>query len=599
MTDRASVPWDVDSSASDCACCSARFTVTKRKHHCRNCGRIVCGPCSIYRWALEGGKPIRFCVDCNCAILARKRGIDLEEVALLINKYVKDNNVQDSNAGIDNLEDAASKDGISMSVVRGLEVEVGTEGKDLQPPSANNHNQEAHLSPLANDESDTPAKAWRYLCILPAPVPLIVMTGLIAPSLNTHGCFQGLRFKIVKVLDEVAKIHSVSVKIQDKRVPEALSLILVLDQLDNPPATRDRTTTAGDKTPATCQIQESKFYIPSTGPSASLCGRSCRKKFTDTYQALRRQHCEQIRSHREEQDMLRLLKDTAPSWGDERSERLLRDLWSALQPDRAFPGPKSEDWTRIGFQGRDPITDFRGVGTLSLDCLAYWAWHRTKFSRSLVAQEDTRAYPVCCAGINLVNMIVLELGMSKTQSTSELFQLFCRSGPPAKFFQELLCTCFELLDYLFVTTKAGYMDFPNVLRMTTAKLKKDIAQRPVNVKHLLKLLDPHSPIKKNLLSARPSMPDYEFQNDVDITAYPLTPVEGSSPLLELDPVMLGEQFMEEEGFQPVPSLRDFQESPVPSLGDSVKGSRSGLSEEDSDSDVGIIPNFDFQRLSTT
>ena len=43
--------------------------------------------------------------------------------------------------------------------------------------------------------------------------------------------------------------------------------------------------------------------------------------------------------------------------------------------DQKLNGPEADrpDWTLIGFQGLDPITDFRGGGLLSLVQLIYFA----------------------------------------------------------------------------------------------------------------------------------------------------------------------------------------------------------------------------------
>lgn len=38
--------WQADNEASECAICHAQFTFFFRKHHCRMCGRVVCGKCS-------------------------------------------------------------------------------------------------------------------------------------------------------------------------------------------------------------------------------------------------------------------------------------------------------------------------------------------------------------------------------------------------------------------------------------------------------------------------------------------------------------------------------------------------------------------------
>ena len=48
---------------------------------------------------------------------------------------------------------------------------------------------------------------------------------------------------------------------------------------------------------------------------------------------------------------------------DETHLALLRQLWASLQPTRPFIA-RSHEWTRLGFQGDDPTTDFRGMGCL-------------------------------------------------------------------------------------------------------------------------------------------------------------------------------------------------------------------------------------------
>lgn len=45
--------WTPDGSASNCNCCQANFSLTKRKHHCRSCGEVVCKNCSEHLLPLE------------------------------------------------------------------------------------------------------------------------------------------------------------------------------------------------------------------------------------------------------------------------------------------------------------------------------------------------------------------------------------------------------------------------------------------------------------------------------------------------------------------------------------------------------------------
>ena len=47
-------------------------------------------------------------------------------------------------------------------------------------------------------------------------------------------------------------------------------------------------------------------------------------------------------------------------------EALLAQLWSKLKPNTKLTSRISKQWTEIGFQGDDPMTDFRGMGLLGL-----------------------------------------------------------------------------------------------------------------------------------------------------------------------------------------------------------------------------------------
>ncbi|KAF2197774.1 FYVE-domain-containing protein [Delitschia confertaspora ATCC 74209] len=48
-TDIVVPPWQPDEEASSCPVCGHSFTFFYRKHHCRKCGRVVCGNCSLHR----------------------------------------------------------------------------------------------------------------------------------------------------------------------------------------------------------------------------------------------------------------------------------------------------------------------------------------------------------------------------------------------------------------------------------------------------------------------------------------------------------------------------------------------------------------------
>ena len=59
--------WRPDASASACTCCGKKFTMLIRKHHCRNCGLVVCGSCSGTRVLLphiDEAYKVRICGSC-------------------------------------------------------------------------------------------------------------------------------------------------------------------------------------------------------------------------------------------------------------------------------------------------------------------------------------------------------------------------------------------------------------------------------------------------------------------------------------------------------------------------------------------------------
>eukprot|EP00644_Phytophthora_capsici_P016703 jgi/Phyca11/122260/e_gw1.47.444.1 len=54
-------------SRKSCCVCQGKFTMSRRKHHCRLCGDVACSKCSeIHQIKLgKAGKcPFRICVNC-------------------------------------------------------------------------------------------------------------------------------------------------------------------------------------------------------------------------------------------------------------------------------------------------------------------------------------------------------------------------------------------------------------------------------------------------------------------------------------------------------------------------------------------------------
>ncbi|XP_066503034.1 zinc finger FYVE domain-containing protein 9 isoform X2 [Hoplias malabaricus] len=65
--------WVPDSQAPACMKCGSRFSFTRRRHHCRACGKVFCVVCCDLRFRLThlGGKEGRVCVTCHSTLINR------------------------------------------------------------------------------------------------------------------------------------------------------------------------------------------------------------------------------------------------------------------------------------------------------------------------------------------------------------------------------------------------------------------------------------------------------------------------------------------------------------------------------------------------
>ena len=61
--------WQSNSAAKVCTACNKPFSATRRKHHCRHCGRIFCAACSSKTAKTPASKKeVRVCDECYIAL---------------------------------------------------------------------------------------------------------------------------------------------------------------------------------------------------------------------------------------------------------------------------------------------------------------------------------------------------------------------------------------------------------------------------------------------------------------------------------------------------------------------------------------------------
>ena len=102
-------------------------------------------------------------------------------------------------------------------------------------------------------------------------------------------------------------------------------------------------------------------------------------------------------------------KTAVDSKSDVQHAALLAQLWANLRP--GVSRVADADWGEIGFQGRDPDTDFRGLGLLGLQQLVHFSGGaRADAARHVlvVSNHPRRFFPFAATGIN-VSAFVLEL----------------------------------------------------------------------------------------------------------------------------------------------------------------------------------------------
>ncbi|XP_011302042.1 RUN and FYVE domain-containing protein 2 isoform X2 [Fopius arisanus] len=67
-----SAAWANDRHFTHCKGCTREFNITRRKHHCRNCGKIFCNACSDNTIAMSNSaKPVRVCDECHVFLVGR------------------------------------------------------------------------------------------------------------------------------------------------------------------------------------------------------------------------------------------------------------------------------------------------------------------------------------------------------------------------------------------------------------------------------------------------------------------------------------------------------------------------------------------------
>ena len=97
--------------------------------------------------------------------------------------------------------------------------------------------------------------------------------------------------------------------------------------------------------------------------------------------------------------------------GNQEHEAILESIWDRVTDSSPRTGGRyTKEWGRLGFQGKDPATDFRGAGLLGLDVLHHFSGEYVETVRAICDVENTDArpnsFPLALATISVVDALV-------------------------------------------------------------------------------------------------------------------------------------------------------------------------------------------------
>ncbi|CAG8465132.1 17379_t:CDS:10 [Acaulospora morrowiae] len=156
-------------------------------------------------------------------------------------------------------------------------------------------------------------------------------------------------------------------------------------------------------------------------------------------------------------------------------EKKLLELWDLLMPDETLENRYSEQWVKIGFQGKDPSTDFRGMGILGLDDLIYYAKHYPESSRNALncSRRADLWYPFATVGINITSFAI------QTLRTRQMQYFLFMYGTTKEVYHEFFCYLFHSFNLYWISQEVptNAMEFQGIFEKFGKMIIKDLLER--------------------------------------------------------------------------------------------------------------------------
>jgi hypothetical protein len=89
--------WHKDDDHPSCELCNKKFTLVKRRHHCRNCGKIICFDCLMYQYTKTNQKvPFIVCKLCKYCVFSHEGKESNDCVQYMYDAKLVDGSLSDS-----------------------------------------------------------------------------------------------------------------------------------------------------------------------------------------------------------------------------------------------------------------------------------------------------------------------------------------------------------------------------------------------------------------------------------------------------------------------------------------------------------------------
>jgi hypothetical protein len=236
--------------------------------------------------------------------------------------------------------------------------------------------------------------------------------------------------------------------------------------------------------------------LPEDDPATLKCAANLLARFTN-----RMLNPARLPNMNETNKLIQLQNDLKTKFGPQTiesidGESLLKRLWYAFYGKNVKYSRYSKKWSQMGFQhNKDPTSDIRGGGILSLQCLVYFFEKQPGIARHMFSERAIRItkrgefanYPFACAGITLVKklcellMICEPITGKVTNRYEETALTYWHIIGSRVSFYELFVWSFMILDKVWDEMNATYMNFGVVIRIVMQRIENVLNRLPTDV----------------------------------------------------------------------------------------------------------------------